>query len=194
MLSMSFGLMKLSGLRPAESPPPEPVPTGTPSRTISGSLPAVTEVGPRTRMATPPPGSLLSDTWTPGTLARISSSGLTTRPVLKSAADTWVTAPVMLPARCSPYPVTTISARFTARAVSTRSTSIVCPRATVTDRPAGRYPMSLARSESVPAGTPVMTNWPSGPVCALRVPNDTVAPAMGGPAAASVTFPRIVPD
>src|ERR1041385_559446 len=86
MLSMSLGLRKLSGLRPAERPPPDPVPTGTPSTTKSGSLLALIEVGPRTRIVTPPPGSLLSDTWTPGTLLRMSSSALTTRPGLKSAA------------------------------------------------------------------------------------------------------------
>ena len=57
----------------------------------------------------------------------MSISGLMTRPGLNLSAFTCVTAPVMFPARCSPYPVTTISARLIACAVSATSTTIVSP-------------------------------------------------------------------
>ena len=102
MLAMSFGFRKLSGSRPAESPPPAPVPTGIPSITYSGSLLALTEVAPRIRIERPPPGSLLSRTWTPATLLSMSALGLTTAPGLKSCTESCVTAPVMSPARCEP--------------------------------------------------------------------------------------------
>src|ERR1041384_1987828 len=65
---MSAGGRKLSGSRPAERPPPAPVPTGTPSITYSGSLLAFTDVAPRILIDKPPPGSLLSTTCTPATL------------------------------------------------------------------------------------------------------------------------------
>src|SRR5205807_7965135 len=66
------------------------------SMTYSGSLLALIEVVPRTRSARLPPGSLLSTTSTPATLLSISCWGVTTRPVLNSADETCVTAPVML--------------------------------------------------------------------------------------------------
>jgi hypothetical protein len=60
------------------------------------------DVAPRMRMDMPPPGSLLSITCTPATLLSMSCSALTMRPGLNSSAETFVTAPVTLPARCVP--------------------------------------------------------------------------------------------
>jgi len=97
---MSAGLMKLSGLRPAERPPPAS--SGTPSTTMSGSLLALMLVPPRMRMELPPPGSPLVATCTPATLPWMSCSGLTTRPVLNSSAPTACTAPVTSRTRRSP--------------------------------------------------------------------------------------------
>ena len=102
MVSMSLGLRKLRGSRPAERPAPAPVPSGTPSTTYSGSLLAFTDVGPRILSDKPPPGSLLSTTCTPGTLLWMRSCGLRMRPVLNCESVTAVTAPVMSPARCTP--------------------------------------------------------------------------------------------
>jgi hypothetical protein len=115
------------------------------------------------------------------------------RPVLKSAAVTWVTAPVMLPARCSPYPVTTISARLTALAVMAMSAVTVCPSVTVTERAAGAYPISRARSESLPAGTSVRTYWPSCWLWVERDPKETWTPASGWLDPSWVIRPRMMP-
>ncbi len=104
MFSMSSGFRKLSASRPAEMPPPAPVLTGMPSITYSGSLLALTEVAPRMRIVTLPPGSLLSTTCTPATLAVSSCWGLTMAGEmgLNCAGESCVTAPVMSPARCCP--------------------------------------------------------------------------------------------
>ena len=98
--SMSLGLMKFSGLRPDERPPP--FSSGTPSITKRGSLLAFTEVPPRMRMLVPPPGSPVVTTCTPATLPWMSCSGLTTRPVLNSSAETACTEPVTSRTRRSP--------------------------------------------------------------------------------------------
>ncbi len=102
MLSISWVLRKLSASRPTLTPLPEPVPSGMPSTTISGSLLALIEVAPRMRMVVPPPGSLFSTTCTPAALLWMSSVGVMMRPVLKFSDVTLVTAPMMLPACCSP--------------------------------------------------------------------------------------------
>src|ERR1043166_8234485 len=99
MLSMSFGLRKLSGFRPAESPPPAPVPIGTPSITKSGSLLALIEVAPRIRTENPPPGSLLSTICTPGTLLLIAPRGSSLRRVKNPAPAPAATAALVLPPR-----------------------------------------------------------------------------------------------
>jgi len=98
--SMSCGLMKFSGLRPADSPPPGC--SGTPSTTNSGSLLAEALVPPRMRMLVPPPGSPLSTTCTPATFPWIRCPGSTTRPVLNCSCPTACTEPVTSRTRRSP--------------------------------------------------------------------------------------------
>src|SRR5438445_7519626 len=144
-------------------------------------------------MESPPPGSLLSTTCTPGTLSAINCWGLAMVPGLKSSALNWLAEVVRSPARLVPYPTTTTDARLTARAVIARSTVIVSPPATVTACVAGAYPMSRARTLSLPAGTSLTTYRPSARVTAARLPTVTETPASGCCVAALLTRPWIVP-
>jgi hypothetical protein len=98
MLAMSCGFRNASGLRPPERPPPTG--SGMPSTTMSGSLLPVIDVWPRTRICAEPPGSLAATICTPGIFAWISSSGVTTRPLLNVALSTAATEPVTFRRSC----------------------------------------------------------------------------------------------
>ena len=108
MLSMSLGLMRLRKFPSLPLIPP--CSKGTPSSTIRGSLLALSEAPPRTRIVLPAVGEPLFDIiCTPEIFPLISCSGELTRPVLKSSLETLVTEPVRSLFLCVPYPITTTS-------------------------------------------------------------------------------------
>ena len=93
MLSMSFGLIRLRKLLPLPDMPP--CSKGMPSRTMSGSLLALSEAPPRMRIVEPAVAEPLFDMiCTPATLPLMSCSGLLTSPLLKSLDCTVDTEPV----------------------------------------------------------------------------------------------------
>ena len=109
--SMSLGLIVLSGLRgsAASKPMLGPLATvcsfwsGTPSTTYSGSLLALIDVPPRTRICTPPPGSPLFVTiCTPVTRPWTSWFAFVMTPLLASSALTCATDPVIASRRWLP--------------------------------------------------------------------------------------------
>ena len=113
--------------------------------TNSGSFDAFTDVPPRTRIVTPPPGSLLLITCTPATLAWISSSGETMRPWLNSSVPTVAMEPVTSFDDWVPYPMMTICANCAALACSAKLA--VPPASVVTVTPvteSGEKPMRRA--------------------------------------------------
>ena len=93
MLSISAGLIMLRKL--LELPEMPPCSNGTPSSTIRGSLLALSEAPPRTRMVLPAEAEPLFDMiCTPETLPLINCSGDDTNPLLKSLELTVATEPV----------------------------------------------------------------------------------------------------
>ena len=193
MFAMSAGFRKFIGLRPEDTPPPTD--SGTPSMTNSGSLLAFTEVPPRMRIEMPPPGSLLSITCTPGTLAWISCSGLTTRPTLKSFSFTVSATPVRSrTSRTPPYPVMTTPLIWLAVSLRVKSLTAVAPAATTTLDESGAYPMRLARTRCVPASMMMVYRPSSRVIAPNRVPiTTTSAPMMGLAPSEDLTVPVIRP-
>src|SRR5512133_2480874 len=132
IFAMSLELMKFIGLRALELPifgrspsavvlPPE---RGTPSTTIRGSLPALTEELPRIRIEELAPGSpLLFVTITPAALPWINCEALLIAPLLNSSDLMLFTDPVISFFRTVPYPTTTTS--LSALVAGTSTTSIV---------------------------------------------------------------------
>src|SRR5574344_131591 len=93
MLSISAGFIKLRKLLALPDMPP--CSKGTPSRTISGSLLALREAPPRTRIVLPAVAEpLLLMICTPAIFPLISCSGELICPTLKSLDDTVDTEPV----------------------------------------------------------------------------------------------------
>ena len=91
-LSMSSGLMEESGSDMPEMPSLD---TGRPSMTMSGSLEALMEEPPRTRMVAPEPGIPEPEvTTTPALLPRRRSAGEVMTPLLMSSPLTVETEPV----------------------------------------------------------------------------------------------------
>src|SRR5438105_15038604 len=81
---------------------------GIPSTTYNGSLPALIEEEPRTRMVKPAPGlPELEITCTPAAFPCKASPEFTIGRLAISAAVTTDTAPVKSFLRCAPYPTTT---------------------------------------------------------------------------------------
>ena len=106
-VSISFGLIMLSGLATPEMPA---LLKGIPSNTIKGSLLALKDEPPRIRIVLPDPGAPpLEVIATPATLPVINCSGLVMAPFTKSLEPIVVTEPVKSFLRTEPYPITTTS-------------------------------------------------------------------------------------
>src|SRR6266550_5460876 len=161
--AMSEGFSRLSGLRGNAGDPTTPdIPwgsvatllIGTPSITYSGSLLLLIELPPRIRICDPAPGSpLFSVISTPAARPESICVTLVVTPTLACAGLIVETDPVMASRRCVPYPVTTTASRSEACGASANCASAVPPAVTVTDCRCGEYPIRVARTSTLPAGT-----------------------------------------
>ena len=104
MDSISCGFKKFNGF----PPPVLELSSASPSTTNKGVLPVLTPPGPRTVIASMPPGSPLAEvTFTPATLPWSSCSGELIIPLLKDSLYSDFTEPVISFLFCVPYPTTT---------------------------------------------------------------------------------------